>query len=87
MDTRTVRSSIRMMIHSLINTFNQLDLPEEEIELALNTELNIMTNILMPEYAWMFLEELLDITKNIDLWKKAEAREIAQEIIAKMLGQ
>ncbi|HRZ86128.1 MAG TPA: hypothetical protein P5277_05115 [Candidatus Paceibacterota bacterium] len=87
MDVKIARSSIRIMIHSLINTFNQLDLPEEEMELALNTELNIMTNILIPEYAWMFLEELLDITKNIDLWKRAEAREIAQEIITKMLGQ
>lgn len=87
MDAKIARSSIRMMIHSLINTFNQLDLPEEEMELALNTELNIMTNILIPEYAWIFLEELLDITKNIDLWKRAEAREITQEIITKMLGQ
>jgi len=87
MDVKIARSSIRMLIHSLINTFNQLDLTEEQIELSLNTELNMIMNILMPEYAWVFLEELLNITKNIDLWKRAEVREIATEIIEKMLDQ
>jgi len=78
------RKVIRFIISSMIYTLNSTDLSEKEIDDIINLELNTIINILQPEYALVFIEELLIITGNLETFREIENQEVIQEIITKM---
>jgi len=72
------------MITSIVYTLNNSDLPEDEIEGIINIQLNTIVDMLQPEYAIIFIEELLAISGNIDTLQTIEMQEIMNEITTNM---
>jgi hypothetical protein len=81
-DDDLIRTSLKFQITSLVNALNFLDELDEDEKISLiNTQLNIMMNILQPVYAELFLEELLGFTER---YKQLEAEETMEQIIYAM---
>lgn len=79
-----IEKSIRFLITSTIYTVNGTELNEEDQDEVINLQFNMLVNMLQPEYALMFIDELLKFSNNIDLVQEMERNEILEEILKKM---
>ena len=81
---KILEKSLRFLITSTIRTASETELNEEDQNEIINLQFNMLVNMLQPEYALMFIDELLKISGNIDLVKEMERSEILEEILKRM---
>lgn len=85
--TKIYKETSRFLVAAIIQTANSLDMPDEEIEYVVNITFNSLTNMLIPECALIFNEELLKAINRVDLLQQVEKKELMEEIINTMKGK
>lgn len=81
---KILEKSLRFLITSTIHVASETELNEEDQNEVINLQFNMLVNMLQPEYALMFIDELLKASGNIDLVKEMERSEILEEILKRM---
>lgn len=81
---KILEKSLRFLITSTIHVASETELNEEDQNEVINLQFNMLVNMLQPEYALMFIDELLKVSGNIDLVKEIERSEILEEILKRM---
>ena len=79
-----IEKSLRFLITSTIHTAGNTELTEEDQDDVINLQFNMLTNMLQPEYALIFVDELLKFSGEIETLDKIKMKETVEEILIKM---
>ena len=79
---KIIKNSIKFLISSTINSAHRSDV--EDKDQLINMQLNMLVNMLQPEYALIFTEELVKYGKDKRIWKEIEKRELVEQIMREM---
>lgn len=79
-----IEKTLRFLITSTVYTAGDTDLDEDGQNEIINLQFNMIVNLLQPEYALIFIDQLLKLSGDIDLAQQLERKEILEEIIQRM---
>ena len=79
---KVIKNSIKFLISSTINSAHHSSI--EDKDQLINMQLNMLVNMLQPEYALILTEELVRYGGNKEVWKEIEKKEIIEQIVREM---
>jgi len=79
---KVIKNSIKFLISSTISGAHKSEVKDKDG--LINIQLNMLVNMLQPEYALILTEELVKYSVDEKVWKEIEKEELIEEIKREM---